>query len=138
MAQDDLGQMQMREQQRNPAIMKRRLMEESGGVLSLDEVQALLNLPNHEVALNAVSTRELLAVEYDGELRFPIFQFEGAKIRPGSSAVLKAAPRTSEWRLLQHFLYADEGLPGDKPIDLVRRSPKGIDRAVRFARRLEE
>lgn len=138
MTTDDLSEIRLREQQRNAVIFKRKLSEEAGEMLSLDEVQAFLNLPSHEAVLNAISARELLAVEYEGELRFPNFQFEGANVRPGSIAVLKAAPTTSEWRLLQNFLYADEGLAGDKPIDLIRGSPEDIDRAVRFARRLEE
>jgi hypothetical protein len=138
MTTDDLNEIRLREQQRNAVIFKRKLTEEAGGMMSLDEVQALLKLASHEAVLNAVSARELLAVEYDGELRFPNFQFEGAKVRPGSSAVLQAAPTTSEWRLLQYFLYADDGLAGDKPIDLIRGSPEDIAKAVRFARRLEE
>lgn len=138
MTQDDLGEIRLREQQRNAALAKGRLMEEAGGMLSLDEVQALLKLASHEAVFNAVSARELLAVEHDGALRFPIFQFEGAKVRPGSTAVLKAAPTTNAWRLLKYFLYAEDGLSGDKPIDLIRGSPEDINKAVRFARRLEE
>ena len=58
--------------------------------------------------------------------------------RPGLIAVLQAAPNTSGWRLLQYLLRAEAGLAGDKPIDLIRGSPEDIERAVRFARRLEE
>lgn len=53
-------------------------------------------------------------------------------------AVLKAAPNTSGWRLLQYLLHSEDGLAGDKPIDLIRGSKEDIERAVRFATRLED
>ena len=134
---DDLSQIRLREQRRNAVIFKRRLTEESGGMMSADEVQALLGLPTLEAVCNAASAREVFAVEDNGELRFPVLQFDGGKVRPGLIAVLKAAPNTSGWRLLQYLLHSEDGLAGDKPIDLIRGSEEDIERAVRFATRLE-
>ena len=132
----DLSQIRLREQQRNAVIFKRRLTEDSGGMMSADEVQALLDLPS-EAVRKAISAREVFAVEDDGEVRFPVLQFDGASVRPGLIAVLKAAPNTSGWRLLQYLLHAEDGLAGNKPVDLIRGSAEDIERAVRFARRLE-
>lgn len=137
MTTDDLNRFRLDEQQRNALEFKLRLTEEAGGMMSADEVQALLKLPTKEALLNAESAREVFAVEENGELHFPILQFDEGKVRPGLIEVLKAAPRTSGWRLLQYLLHSEDGLAGDKPIDLIRGSPEDIDRAVRFARRLE-
>lgn len=135
---DNLSQIRLREQQRNAVIFKRKVTEESCGMMSVDEVRTLLNLPTQEAVLEAVSAREVLAVEDDGELRCPILQFEEGKVRLGLISVLKAAPSTSGWRLLQYLLRAEDGLAGDKPVDLIRGSLEDIERAVRFARRLEQ
>jgi hypothetical protein len=137
MTTDDLNEIRLREQRRNAVIFKRELTEESGGMMRADEVQALLDFPTEEAVLNAVSAREVFAVEDNGELRFPILQFDGATVRPGLVAILKAAPNTGGWRLLQYLLRSEDGLAGDKPIDLIRGSEEDIERAVRFARRLE-
>ena len=137
MTTDDLNEIRLREQQRNAVIFKRKLTEESGGMMSAVEVQALLGLPTPEAVRNAVSAREVFAVEDNGELRFPVLQFDKGKVRPGLIAVLQAAPNTSGWRLLQYLLYAEDGLAGEKPVDLIRGSAEDIERAVRFARRLE-
>ena len=138
MTTDDLNEIRLREQQRNAVIFKRKLIEESGGMMSAVEVQALLGFPTPEEVRNAASAREVLAVEDDGEFRFPVLQFDKGKVRPGLIAVLQAAPNTSGWRLLQYLLRAEDGLAGDKPINLIRGSPEDIERALRFARRLEE
>jgi hypothetical protein len=133
----DLSQIRLCEQQRNAVIFKRRLTDESGGMISADAVQVLLNLPTIEAVRNAICAREVFGVEDDGEMRFPVFQFDGGTVRPGLIAILKAAPKTSGWRLLQYLLHSEDGLAGDKPIDLMRGSKEDIERAVRFARRLE-
>ena len=136
MTTDDLSQIRLREQQRNAVLFKRRLTEESGGMMSADEVEALLGLSRAAVR-DAISARELFAVEDDRELYFPALQFDGASVRPELIAVLKAAPNTSGWRLLQYLLHAEDGLAGNKPVDLIRGSADDIERAVRFAERLE-
>lgn len=45
MTTDDPNEIRLREQQRNAVIFKRKLTEESGGMMSAVEVQALLRLP---------------------------------------------------------------------------------------------
>ena len=137
MTTDDLNEIRLREHQRNAVIFKRKLTEEAGGMISAVEVQALLGLPTSEAVCNAVLAREVFAVEDDEDLLFPILQFDGGKVRPGLVAILKAAPNTSGWRLLQYLLRSEDGVAGDKPIDLIRGSVHDIERAVRFARRLE-
>ena len=138
MTRDDLNEIRLRQQRDNAEIFKHRLIEESGGMLSADEVQALLDLPSLEAVGNAISAREVFAVEDEEELGFPILQFDGGSVCPGLIAVLKAAPNTSAWRLLQFLLRAEDGLAGDKPVDLIRGSAEDIERAIRFARRLED
>ncbi|WP_051504113.1 hypothetical protein [Sphingomonas jaspsi] len=138
MATNDFSQTQLREQQQNAANFKCRLIAESGGMMNADEIRVILDLSTVEEVRNCVAAREVLAVDDNGELRFPVLQFDGRRVRPGLIAILKAAPDTSGWRLLQYLLRSEDGLAGDKPIDLIQGSGKDIERAVRFAKRLED
>jgi hypothetical protein len=137
MDSDDQNEAALLQDRCNAARFKRELTEDCGGMLSVDEVRARLRLPTVAAVRDAVLKRELFAVEDEGELRFPLVQFDGTTVRPGIIAILNAAPSTNGWRILQYLLYAEDGLAGDRAIDLIEGSAEQIDRAVRFASRLE-
>ena len=42
------------------------------------------------------------------------------------------------WRISQYLYSQVDGLAGDRPIELISGSPSELDRAVRFACRLEQ
>lgn len=126
------------ERQHDTAKFKSEIVTAAGGVLDAEAVQALLELPSVGAVHKAVRHRKLLAVEDGGRLWFPNCQFARGRVIPGIQAILKAAPATSGWRILMYLYYQEDGLAGDRPIDLVKGSQADLERAVRFARRLEQ
>jgi hypothetical protein len=128
----------LEELQHDTIEFKNELIKEAGGVLDAEAVQALLELPSVGAVHEAVRQRKLLAVEDNSRLWFPNCQFAEGRVIPGIQAILEAAPATSGWRILQYLYDQEDGLAGDRPIDLVKGSRADRERAVRFARRLEE
>lgn len=133
-----LNDAELAEQRLGAARFKREMSQATGGLLEAVAVQAMMGVSTEEAVYKAAAERRILAVEDDGELRFPRFQFDDGRVLPGIQAILEETPTTSGWRLLQ-FLYAQEdGLAGDRPIDLIQGSRSDLERAIRFARRLEQ
>lgn len=126
-----------RAQRRDAIKFKSEIVKAAGGVFDAAVVQALLELPSVEAVHKAVRHRKLLTVEHGDRLWFPSCQFAGGQVLSGIQTILKAIPETNGWRVLQYLLGREDGLAGDRPIDLVRGTNEDIDRAVRFARVLE-
>lgn len=128
---------ELKEQQLSAIRFKREAAQAAGGLLDVEDVQALLGHRTKQAVYKAAQEHRLLGVEDGGRQRFPACQFDGTRVRPGVQAILKAAPETSGWRILQYLFGREEGLGGARPIDLVKGSVSDIERAARFARRLE-
>jgi hypothetical protein len=129
----------LKEQQANAARFKRDLAHKAGGLLEVEDVMTLLDYGTRQAAYKAVRDHRLLAVMDGGRYRFPNCQFvDGAPVA-GLKDVLKAAPETNGWRMLQYLLVPEQGLAGRRPLDFLK-SKKDDERAiaVRFAGRLDE
>lgn len=120
------------------AEFKRNLLERAGGALTAKQVQVLLGHRSMQAVHKAASSRRLLAVDDNGTMLFPAFQFDGASVAPGIAPVLAATPTTSPWALLQFLVEGDEGLGEEPPMNLVKGGPDIVRPLVRFARTLED
>lgn len=129
---------ELAEQRRNAAKFKREIAQAAGGLLDAAAARAVIGVSTEEAVYKAAAERRILAVENEGELRFPLCQFGDGQVLPGIRAILGVAPNTNGWRVLQYLYDSEEGLAGDRPIDLIRGSRSDMERAVRFARRLEQ
>jgi len=117
---------------------KREMLELAGGGLTVGDVQTRLQYPTTRAVCDAVESRRLLAVDDNGTKLFPAFQFDGGQIIPAMNDILQAVPNANPWAILQYMVRGDEGLGDDLPMDLIRQGDHAIERAVRFARTLED
>ena len=122
----------------NAIAFKRRMFDNAGGALTAEQVRQLLGHKTVQAVYKAVKDRRLLMVEDNGAKLFPVFQFDGDAIRPVIARILAAAPHTSGWAVLQYLVSGDEGLDGQRPIDLLKGNEADIERVVRFAHVLED
>lgn len=129
---------ELRTQRLNAARFKRDLGQLAGGLLDAEEVRIMLGYVSKQAVYKAVAKRRLLAVKDGGRLRFPRCQFHNAHILPGMTAILRAVPETSGWRILQYLYAQVDGLAGARPIELINGPSPDLERAVRFARHLEQ
>lgn len=127
----------LKEQQLNAIRFKHDLAEKAGGLLDVEDVMLLLGYKTRQAVYKAAGERRLLVVEDAGTNRYPACQFDDNAIRPGIPEILKAAPTTTGWRILQYLLRSEDGLAGRTPLSLIADGPEGIATAVRFAKRLE-
>jgi hypothetical protein len=80
----------------------------------------------------------VFAVSVSGQLRFPLFQFDGAgQPKPQLAAILRALQENglSGWELALWFAGASERLDGRRPLDLIDTEP---DRVLDVARQVAE
>lgn len=138
MQNDTATDSELAEQRLNTERFKRELAQASGGLLDAESLQVMLGFSTQDEVHRAAAERRILAVEDDGQLRFPHCQFDGGHILPGIKAILSATPNTNGWRLLQYLYSREDGLAGNRPIDLIKGSSTNLEQAVHFARRLEE
>ena len=90
-------------------IAFRAALEESGGILSLDDVVDLLNIPSTEV-LERVENKSLLAVHFDEKLQFPTWQFDGAETVEKLSDILTILKDFSPSSAILFFITPDSDL----------------------------
>ncbi|TFU06159.1 hypothetical protein EUV02_03865 [Polymorphobacter arshaanensis] len=118
-------------------IVNTELARQAGGLLEVGEVMRILGIKTHQEIYQAVSDRKVLAVQDGPMRRYPAFQFVAGQVHPGVVAVLKAIPDTDGWDVLDYLYSLEEGIGTIRPVDLIQKDQAGIDKAVRFARRLE-
>jgi hypothetical protein len=119
--------------------LEAELADAAGGLLSARDVGHLLPHLSEKSLIDAASAeRRILSVDANSEQLFPACQFEGTKILDGIPEVLKAAPTTDGWRILQFLFGKSDGLRGMRPIDLLRSRPSDRARVIAFARTLED
>ena len=90
-------------------IAFRTALDDSGGTFSLGEVTDLLNISPIEVQ-GRVVRKSLLAVDFEGELQFPIWQFVGAEVIEELSELLSILKEFSPASVILFFLTFDEDL----------------------------
>lgn len=133
----DADELDTAEKLARTAGFKRDLIDRAGGALTAEQVRKLLGHKSVQAVHKAVTSRRLLAVDDNGRKLFPAFQFDGAAVVPGMADVLAATPLTARWALLQFLVDGDEGLEGERPIEMLKGPPEALDRLVSFARTLE-
>ncbi len=119
------------------ARFKERIATEAGGLLDARQVLRISKLTTTQAVYKAAGERRLLAVETDDGLRYPAFQFMG-NLPKALPRILKAAPNTGGWAMMQFLFGRHEGLTSNRPLDLLNRDEHEIERAVCFARALED
>jgi hypothetical protein len=137
-ALDEEEEEELRRQRLHAVRFKHEMAEAAGGLLDADVVSTMLGYTSRQALHKAIKERRLLAVKDAGRQRFPACQFDGNSVFSGVQQILKAAPNTNGWRILQYLFGRDEGLNGDRPIDLIKGSSEDIQRAIRVARTLED
>jgi len=117
------------------AVQKRALVEDAGGVLSVDEVAARLGISRAAVEQRR-RTGQLLAVPSDAGPGYPACQFEGGTVVPGLAEVLALFGLARPWGALAFLLTPnDDQLGGLTPLDaLKKRDPALIAMTIRLAR----
>lgn len=93
----------------------RQILAESGGVYATDEVAELLGISLDEVS-TLVEERGLLAIELDGEVLFPTWQFDENGIIPGFVDIMRMLDTASPVGIVRFFLTHEEAL-SRTPID---------------------
>lgn len=133
----DADELDAAEKLARSAGFKRDLIDRAGGALTAEQVRKLLGHKSVQAVHKAVASRRLLAVDDNGRKLFPAFQFDGAAVVPSMAVVLAATPTTASSALLQFLVDGDEGLEGERPIEMLKGPPEALDRLVSFARTLE-
>jgi hypothetical protein len=116
--------------------MKQCLLEESGGTLPACEVAELLGVSEAMVNQQRCDSK-VLAVQIDGEWRYPRCQFESRAISTGLDEVLPLIA-AFPWSALAFLVTSSEELDGLSPLEALRtKDPELRARAHRMARILE-
>ncbi len=134
----EAGDPEQAEQITNVIAFKRRLVEAGGGAFDAEAVRKLLGHKTVQAVYKAARDRRLLMIEDNGAKLFPAIQFDGNVVRSAIPRILMAAPEASGWAVLQYLVGGDEGLGDERPIDLIKGNEEDIERAVRFARKLDD
>lgn len=117
--------------------MKQNLLNESGGTLSACEVAELLGVSEAMVDQQRRDSK-VLAVQIDGEWRYPRCQFEGGTVSTVLAEVQPLIAAESPWIALAFLVTSSEGLDGLSPLEALRtKDPALCARARRMARLLE-
>jgi hypothetical protein len=135
---DSANNAELLEQQLNAVRFKNEYIQLAGGLLDAEAVRLIMGYSTDQAVHKAAAKRCLLAVEDGARQRFPRFQFDDVRVLTGIRAILKEVPNTNGWRILQYLYSREYGLKGDRPIDIITRSRADLERAVLFARRLEQ
>lgn len=94
----------------------RRLQAHHGGTIPFARAATLLGI-SERVLMQRMVASEVLAIDFDNQYHFPMFQFHGMKVVPGLSHILKsftAPPEEIVDILLEEFM------GGKTPVDLLR------------------
>ena len=120
--------------------LEAELIDLAGGLLSAQDVQRKLGSLGETRTIDASAAKlQLLAIGRNGEWLFPACQFEGSTVLEGISDILKAAPTTDSWRILQFLLGKADGLGGGRPIEMLRSGrANDRNRVIAVARTLED
>lgn len=105
-------------------------VEHLGGFYDTDGVRTLLSRDGTAISRQAVHKRRgLLALTTgNGQVVYPLFQFDGQRLVPGLGAVLEALPVAvvSRWTVAAWLVSPEAELDGDRPVDVLReQGPEG-------------
>lgn len=101
------------------AEIRARLAEQAGGLLSAEQVAALLGITRAAVDKRR-SVGKALAVRVRGDWHYPAAQFRDGEVLPGIPEIVAHRTDTSGWAVLS-FLLAEEGaLGGRTPLAALR------------------
>lgn len=104
----------------------RKLGSHYGGSIPFARAATLLGI-SERVLMQRMVANEVLAIDFDNQFHFPMFQFHGMKVVPGLSSILKsfkAPPEEIVDILLEEFM------GGKTPVDLLR---EGITEVEMYA-----
>lgn len=104
-----------------------------GPFVRTDGVQARLKVTRQAVAAKAARRRLLRVITAEGEHLYPLWQFDGATMRPGLGDVLALFPESAVdgWTLAAWLRTSDPEI-GEPPLDLLDRGD--LDRLRTVAR----
>lgn len=103
-----------------PGVKTRQaLLTLAGPMLPDTEVASLLGMSPPDVERNRAAGR-LLAVEVEGEWRFPAFQVHGPSLLPGMEELLVAVKGYDPWTVLDILLAPDSAFGGRSLLEILR------------------
>lgn len=109
------------------------LLARAGGSVSAAEAGELLGNVTRQAVEKRRERGTVLAVQVQGEYRYPVFQFEQAAVLEGLPAVLKAFTVRNAWTQLSVLLSRHEALEGRTVVEALRDGD--VDAAVAVAER---
>jgi len=99
--------------------VRQQLAAEEGGSASSTDVAGLLRVAKSTVIRRWRSHR-LVAWKQDRAVRFPRWQFDGARLLEGIEEILKTFHSDDQWRVMRYFLSKRVSLGDRRPLDLLR------------------
>jgi len=115
------------------ALARKRLEQAEGGAVSAEEVADLLGLSRQGVDYLRKAKRVLAWRLTSGKWYYPVWQFDGGRVRPGIAECLQALPSEDPWSRMIFFLSPRESLSGRRPLDLLLSGD--VANAIAAARR---
>jgi hypothetical protein len=115
------------------ALARKRLEHAEGGAVSAEEVADLLGLSRQGVDYLRKAKRVVAWRLTSGKWHYPVWQFDGGRVRPGIAECLKELPSEDPWSQMIFFLSPRESLSGRRPLDLILIGD--VSNAIAAARR---
>lgn len=101
------------------ALARKRLEQAEGGAISAEQVADLLGLSRQGVDYLRTAKRIMAWRLGSGKWNYPVWQFDGGRVRPGISECLKVLASDDPWSRMIFFLSPRESLSGRRPLDLI-------------------
>jgi hypothetical protein len=115
-------------------VVRQQLTVDEGGSISSTEAAHLLGVAKATV-LRRWRAHRMVGWKQAKEVRFPVWQFAGAKLLPGIEEILQIFHSDDQWRVMMYFLGNRLSLEGRRPLDLLREGkvPKVVAHAKAYA-----
>ena len=115
-------------------IVRQQLTVDEGGSISSTEAARLLGVAKATV-LRRWRTHRIVGWKRGKAVRFPLWQFAGAKLLQGIEEILQIFHSDDQWRVMMYFLSNRLSLEGRRPLDLLREGkvPKVVAHARAYA-----
>ena len=114
---------------------RRTMQLADGGGVSVEDAARMLGISESAV-LERLRDGRLVSWEEGLTIRFPVWQFEDAKVLAGVEAVLRVFRSRHEWVVMEFFLGKCPDLDDQRPLDLIRSGETA--RVIEYVRTYEE
>jgi hypothetical protein len=115
-------------------VVRQQLTVDEGGSVSTAETARLLGVAKSTV-LRRWRAHRMVGWRQARAVRFPVWQFAGAKLLPEIEEILQIFHSDDQWRVMMYFLGNRLSLAGRRPLDLLREGkvPQVVAHAKAYA-----